>query len=64
MRPEPPLVFHPSSLADLPLDLVIDRLDGGLGDEDGYLITLRDVRRSGPRGRRDREPQGSCRWCL
>ena len=45
MRPEPPLVFHPSSLADLPLDLVIDRLDGGLGDEDGYLITLRDVRR-------------------
>ena len=45
MRPEPPLVFHPSSLADLPLDLVIDRLDGGLGDEDGFLITLRDVRR-------------------
>ena len=45
MRPEPPLVFHPSSLADLPLDLVIDRIDGGLGDEDGYLITLRDVRR-------------------
>ena len=45
MRPEPPLVFHPSSLADLPLDLVIDRIDAGLGDEDGFLITLRDVQR-------------------
>jgi hypothetical protein len=46
MRPEPPLAFHPSSLADLPLDLVVDRIDGGLGDDDGHLITLRDVGRA------------------
>jgi hypothetical protein len=45
MRPEPPLVFHPSSFADLPLDLLIDRIDGGLGDDDGFLLTLQGTRR-------------------
>ncbi|MBV9950878.1 MAG: hypothetical protein JO291_02925, partial [Acidimicrobiia bacterium] len=44
MRPEPPLVFHPSSFADLPLDLLIDRIDGGLGDDAGFLVTLRGIR--------------------
>jgi hypothetical protein len=44
MRPEPPLVFHPSSFADLPLDLLIDRIEGGLGDDGGFLVTLRGTR--------------------
>jgi hypothetical protein len=44
MRPEPPLVFHPSSFADLPLDLLIDRIDGALGDDGGFLVTLRGKR--------------------
>jgi hypothetical protein len=44
MRPEPPLVFHPSSFADLPLDLIIDRIDGGLGDDGGFVVTLRGIR--------------------
>ncbi len=41
MRSEPPLVFHPSSFADLPLDLLIDRVDGGLGDDHAFLLTFR-----------------------
>jgi hypothetical protein len=40
MRSERPLEFHPSRFSDLPLDLLIDRIDGGLGDDVGYLITL------------------------
>jgi hypothetical protein len=40
MRPEPPLEFHPSRFSDLPLDLLIDRIDGGLGDEGAYVIRL------------------------
>jgi hypothetical protein len=46
MRPEPPLVFHPSSFGDLPLDLLIDRIDGGLGDDEAFLVTIRADRRA------------------
>jgi hypothetical protein len=46
VRSEPPLTFVPSRFSDLPLDLLIDRIDGTLGDDAGWIISFRGLHRA------------------